>query len=98
MQIVTALEQGHDTPVAVPLGNLAQLLRHPGVIGFDQLHHCQIVIAMRVEADYTWVTQQLRAVAERHCNGRIVSLLEGGYNLHALGRSATAHIKVLAGL
>jgi len=51
-----------------------------------------------IEADYTWVTQQLRQVAERHASGRIVSMLEGGYNLHALGRSAAAHIRVLSGL
>ena len=66
--------------------------------GFDAHRDDDLAMMKLVEADYTWVTQQLRAVAERHCNGRIVSLLEGGYNLHALGRSATAHIKVLAGL
>jgi acetoin utilization deacetylase AcuC-like enzyme len=48
-----------------------------------------------VEADYAWVTQQLKTVAERHAKGRIVSLLEGGYELHALGRSVTSHLKVL---
>jgi acetoin utilization deacetylase AcuC-like enzyme len=49
-----------------------------------------------VEADYEWLTQQLMAVAERHANKRIVSMLEGGYNLSALGRSAVAHVKALA--
>jgi acetoin utilization deacetylase AcuC-like enzyme len=48
-----------------------------------------------VEADYAWVTQQLKTVAARHAQGRIVSLLEGGYELHALGRSVTTHLKVL---
>ena len=66
--------------------------------GFDAHRDDDLAMMKLVEADYTWVTQQLRAVADRHCGGRIVSLLEGGYNLHALGRSATAHIKVLAGL
>jgi acetoin utilization deacetylase AcuC-like enzyme len=54
-------------------------------------------LALR-EADYTWVTEQLKHIALRHANGRIVSTLEGGYALHALGRSAVAHIRVLAGL
>jgi acetoin utilization deacetylase AcuC-like enzyme len=48
-----------------------------------------------VEADYAWVTQQLKAVAASYAQGRIVSLLEGGYELHALGRSVTAHLKAL---
>ncbi len=50
------------------------------------------------EADYTWVTGKLREIAVRHAAGRIVSVLEGGYALHALGRSAAAHIRVLSGL
>jgi acetoin utilization deacetylase AcuC-like enzyme len=50
------------------------------------------------EADYGWVTTTLMDIAARHARGRIVSTLEGGYALHALGRSATAHIRVLAGL
>lgn len=50
------------------------------------------------EADYVWVTERLMEVAARHCNKRIVSVLEGGYELHALGRSVAAHIKALAGL
>jgi len=50
------------------------------------------------EADYVWVTEQIKELAARHANRRIVSVLEGGYALHALGRSATAHIKVLSGL
>ncbi len=50
------------------------------------------------EADYIWVTEQAKEIAARHASCRIVSVLEGGYALHALGRSATAHIKVLSGL
>ncbi len=49
-----------------------------------------------VEADYVWMTRELMEVAERHAEGRIVSMLEGGYNLSALGRSAVAHVKALA--
>ena len=50
------------------------------------------------DADYGWVTEQVKAVADRHAKGRIVSMLEGGYALSALGRSVVQHIKVLAGL
>ena len=46
-----------------------------------------------VESDYAWVTKQLRNVAQRYAGERIVSTLEGGYELHALGRSAVAHIR-----
>ena len=51
-----------------------------------------------VENDYTWMTQQIRGIAERHARGRIVSCLEGGYNLSALGRSVVAHLRALAGI
>jgi acetoin utilization deacetylase AcuC-like enzyme len=51
-----------------------------------------------MESDYIWVTEQVMAVAQRHAQGRIVSLLEGGYDLSSLGRSVAAHIKVLADL
>jgi acetoin utilization deacetylase AcuC-like enzyme len=50
-----------------------------------------------VEADYAWVTRELCAVADRHCRGRIVSCLEGGYVLSSLSRSVAAHVKVLIG-
>jgi acetoin utilization deacetylase AcuC-like enzyme len=42
------------------------------------------------------MTQKLMDVADRHSQKRIVSMLEGGYNLSALGRSAVAHVKALA--
>lgn len=54
-------------------------------------------LALR-EADYAWITERLKELALRHANGRIVSALEGGYALHALGRSVLAHIKVLSGI
>ena len=50
-----------------------------------------------VEADYTWITQRVTEIAARHANGRVVSLLEGGYALPALARSAAAHVRVLIG-
>jgi len=49
-----------------------------------------------VEEDYEWMTRALDALAARHAQGRIVSMLEGGYNLEALGRSAVAHLRALA--
>ncbi|MFZ2389700.1 MAG: histone deacetylase family protein, partial [Polaromonas sp.] len=45
-----------------------------------------------------WITERVKNVAKRHAKGRIVSSLEGGYNLSALGRSVEAHIRVLADL
>jgi len=50
-----------------------------------------------VERDYAWVTREIMEVARRHCGGRVVSCLEGGYALSALARSAAAHVKVLIG-
>ncbi|MEP6790995.1 MAG: histone deacetylase family protein, partial [Ramlibacter sp.] len=51
-----------------------------------------------VEADYTWMTQRIKEVANKHSKGRIVSSLEGGYNLNALARSVEAHVRALADL
>jgi acetoin utilization deacetylase AcuC-like enzyme len=64
--------------------------------GFDGHRDDDMAQFNLVDADYGWVTQQLRDVAEQFCRGRIVSALEGGYELHALGRSVQAHIKVLS--
>jgi acetoin utilization deacetylase AcuC-like enzyme len=50
-----------------------------------------------VEADYVWMTRELMELAARHSERRIVSMLEGGYHLGALARSAVAHVKTLAG-
>jgi acetoin utilization deacetylase AcuC-like enzyme len=49
-----------------------------------------------VEDDYVWITKRLKEIANEYAQGRIVSCLEGGYNLSALGRSVVAHIKALA--
>jgi acetoin utilization deacetylase AcuC-like enzyme len=51
-----------------------------------------------VEADYAWITERLMDVADRHAGGRIVSTLEGGYNLSSLARSVAAHVRTLARL
>jgi acetoin utilization deacetylase AcuC-like enzyme len=63
--------------------------------GFDA-HKDDPLANLRVEtADYAWVTQELVGVADRHADGRIVSVLEGGYDLEALAASAAAHVRVL---
>ncbi|MEN8170674.1 MAG: histone deacetylase family protein, partial [Pseudomonadota bacterium] len=49
------------------------------------------------DADYLWVTERIIELAAHHARGRIVSMLEGGYALNALGRCATQHIGVLIG-
>jgi acetoin utilization deacetylase AcuC-like enzyme len=47
------------------------------------------------EADFAWLTERLCDLAQRHCDGRVVSTLEGGYDLPALAASAAAHLDVL---
>jgi acetoin utilization deacetylase AcuC-like enzyme len=64
--------------------------------GFDA-HREDLLGGMAlIDEDYAWLTRELVAVAARHSQGRIVSMLEGGYNLAALGRSAVAHVGALA--
>ncbi len=66
--------------------------------GFDAHYEDDMASLGLVEADYAWVTQQIKAVAADSAQDRIVSMLEGGYDLSALGRSVTAHVKILADL
>jgi acetoin utilization deacetylase AcuC-like enzyme len=66
--------------------------------GFDAHAEDEMAMLRFSDADYAWVTEQLKAVADQHSDGRMVSMLEGGYALSALGRSAVQHIKVMAGL
>jgi acetoin utilization deacetylase AcuC-like enzyme len=66
--------------------------------GFDAHRDDDMASLKLVEADYAWVTQIIASVADRYGEGRIVSVLEGGYELHALGRSVATHLKVLSGL
>jgi acetoin utilization deacetylase AcuC-like enzyme len=65
--------------------------------GFDAHREDDLGQMGLVEADFAWITQQIMLVATEHAGGRIVSCLEGGYNLSALGRSVVAHVRVLAG-
>jgi acetoin utilization deacetylase AcuC-like enzyme len=64
--------------------------------GFDAHREDDLGQMGLVENDFAWITQRIKDVANRHAKGRIVSCLEGGYNLEALGRSVEAHIRVLA--
>lgn len=66
--------------------------------GFDAHREDDMAQMGLVEADYAWITRQIMAVAKQYAQGRIVSCLEGGYHLSALGRSVVAHLKVLAEL
>ena len=66
--------------------------------GFDAHAEDDMAMLRFTDGDYAWVTAELKKVAERHAKGRMVSMLEGGYALGALGRSAVQHIKVMAGL
>ncbi|MEC5396937.1 histone deacetylase family protein [Uliginosibacterium sp. H1] len=66
--------------------------------GFDAHYEDDMASMALVEADYAWITARLREFADQHCKGRIVSMLEGGYALSALGRSVVAHVKALAGI
>jgi acetoin utilization deacetylase AcuC-like enzyme len=50
------------------------------------------------DADYAWITATIIGLADTHCQGRIVSTLEGGYAIAALARCASAHVRALAGL
>lgn len=63
--------------------------------GFDAHWRDPLASLNLREADFTWATQKLMAAADRHAGGRIVSVLEGGYDLDALAKSTAAHVSAL---
>ena len=63
--------------------------------GFDAHREDPLANLKLTEADYAWVTREIVAVAHRHAGGRVVSSLEGGYGLSALGRSVAEHVREL---
>lgn len=65
--------------------------------GFDAHHRDPLAQINLTEADFAWATEQLMEIAARHCHGRVVSLLEGGYDLEGLALSAAAHARALMG-
>lgn len=63
--------------------------------GFDA-HKADPLAELRLETeDFSWLTGRLCDLAEAHCGGRLVSVLEGGYDLRALAESAAAHVRGL---
>ena len=71
----------------------------PGLLiisaGFDA-HKADPLAQLRLETqDFRWITDELVALADRHCGGRVVSVLEGGYDLDALAASAAVHVRGL---
>lgn len=65
--------------------------------GFDAHRADDMAHINLVEADYAWITRRLCELADISAEGRVVSSLEGGYNLHALARSVEAHLKAFLG-
>ena len=65
--------------------------------GFDAHIEDDMSQVSLTEIDYQWVTEEIKYIADMYAEGRIVSTLEGGYSLSALGRSVVAHIKGLIG-
>ncbi len=66
--------------------------------GFDAHAEDDLAMMRLVDADYAWVTRAVKNVVDRSGAGRIVSVLEGGYALSALGRSVVQHLRVLGGV
>jgi len=65
--------------------------------GFDAHYRDPLGNLQLREEDFAWITRKLMAVANRRCQGRVVSLLEGGYDLDGLARSVAAHVGALMG-
>jgi acetoin utilization deacetylase AcuC-like enzyme len=63
--------------------------------GFDAHKHDFMADFNLDKADYAWITKEVRRIANKTCNGRVISVLEGGYNLSVLGPSAAAHVAEL---
>jgi len=66
--------------------------------GFDAHFEDDMSGLNLLDTDYAWITERIMEMAAVHCQNRVVSALEGGYVMNALGRSAAAHIKVLMGV
>ncbi len=65
--------------------------------GFDAHRNDEMAGLRWVEGDYAWITRRVVDTAERHCQGRVISCLEGGYHLFHLARSVAAHVRELIG-
>jgi acetoin utilization deacetylase AcuC-like enzyme len=98
---VPAYTRGMDIRELIELMWLPRLEAHrPEMIfisaGFDAHKEDDLGQLGLTENDFAWITQRIKDVAGRHAKKRIVSCLEGGYNLDALARSVEAHLRVLA--
>ncbi len=63
--------------------------------GFDAHHRDPLASLQLTEEDFVWATLNLMDVASRHCDGRVVSMLEGGYDLQGLASSVAVHVQAL---
>ena len=98
---VPAYTKGMDIREMIEMMWIPRLEAHrPELIfisaGFDAHREDDMGQLGLVEQDYVWMTQRIKDVAHKYAKGRIVSCLEGGYNLSALSRSVEAHLRVLA--
>ncbi|MDM7944447.1 MAG: histone deacetylase family protein [Hydrogenophaga sp.] len=98
---VPAYTKGMDIRELIDMTWIPRLDAHkPQMIfisaGFDAHREDDMGQLGLVEQDYAWMTMRIKEVANRHSKGRIVSCLEGGYALSALGRSVEAHLRALA--
>jgi len=81
--------------VRASLGNFPIALNDVELAGFDAHTRDPLANLNLVEADFSWVTQKLMEIADVSAKGRVVSLLEGGYDLQGLSRSVAAHVTAL---
>ena len=98
---VPAYTKGMDIREMIDMMWMPRLEAHqPEMIfisaGFDAHREDDLGQLGLVEQDYVWITQRIKDLAHKYAKGRIVSCLEGGYNLSALSRSVEAHLRVLA--
>jgi acetoin utilization deacetylase AcuC-like enzyme len=63
--------------------------------GFDAHQRDPLAQLELQDADYAWITAEIRALADALCDGRLISVLEGGYDLDALASAAAAHVRAL---
>ena len=66
--------------------------------GFDAHRDDDMSSVSLVDADFRWVTEQIMQIAAISASGRIVSVLEGGYELNSLARCVETHLRILMGL
>lgn len=65
--------------------------------GFDAYKNDPLANLLLDVDDYAWISQQFKIIADECCDGKIISVLEGGYSLDGLGKCVVAHIKALLG-